>query len=73
MVAQARRGAETWIGRTQQGETVLQVPESQALLLTRDGVVALIRGLATSQNLTVVIDGIAAAAAPNLVTLRAPR
>ncbi len=48
--------AETMIGRTRQGQTVLLVPGTTALLLTPDGVVALIRGLAISQNLTVVIE-----------------
>ncbi|MEJ0071159.1 MAG: hypothetical protein WDO24_23200 [Pseudomonadota bacterium] len=44
-----RRHRRDEIGRTRQGQTVLLVPGTTALLLTPDGVVALIRGLATSQ------------------------
>jgi hypothetical protein len=65
--------SETLIGRTKQGETVLLVPGTKALLMTPDGVVALIQGLATSQGLTVVIHGATVRAAPNLVPLRVRR
>ncbi|MBI3513656.1 MAG: hypothetical protein HY060_06280 [Proteobacteria bacterium] len=44
--------AETLIGRTSDGDTVL-VARAHALLLTPAGVRALIRGLALSQHLTV--------------------
>ena len=49
---------ETKIGRTADGHTVLMIPQgTNALVLTPEGVRALINGLAVTQGLRISIEG----------------